>query len=120
MRCPHDHGSSSRLLINITFDCALVEHEAVAEAAAVGKPDPVKMEVVKAFVSLKPGFEPSDDLELAIMNFIRKRLSPLAMPQEIDYVDKLPKTRSGKILRRYLRALEWGEEVGDLSTLEDD
>ncbi len=78
------------------------------------------MEVVKAFVTLKPGFEPSDDLELSIMNFIRKRLSPLAMPQEIEFTDKLPKTRSGKILRRYLRALEWGEEVGDLSTLEDD
>ena len=102
------------------IESALVEHEAIAEAAAVGKPDEVNMEVVKAFVTLKPGFEPSDDLELAVMNFIRKRLSPLAMPQEMEYVEKLPKTRSGKILRRYLRALEWGEEVGDLSTLEDD
>jgi acetyl-CoA synthetase len=102
------------------IESALVEHEAVAEAAAVGKPDDVNMEVVKAFVTLKPGFEPSDELELSIMNFIRKRLSPLAMPQEIEYVEKLPKTRSGKILRRYLRALEWGEDVGDLSTLEDD
>jgi len=102
------------------IESALVEHDAVAEAAAVGKPDPVNMEVVKAFVTLTPGYEPSDDLELAIMNFIRKKLSPLAMPQEIEYVDRLPKTRSGKILRRYLRALEWGEEVGDLSTLEDD
>jgi acetyl-CoA synthetase len=102
------------------IESALVEHDAVAEAAAVGKPDPVNMEVVKAFVTLNPGYEPSDDLELSIMNFIRKRLSPLAMPQEIEYVEKLPRTRSGKILRRYLRAIEWGEEVGDLSTLEDD
>jgi len=102
------------------IESALVEHPAVAEAAAIGKPDEVNMEVVKAFVTLKPGHEPSDDLELEIMNFIRKRLSPLAMPQEIEFVDKLPKTRSGKILRRYLRALEWGEDVGDLSTLEDD
>ncbi len=102
------------------IESALVEHEAIAEAAAVGKPDKVNMEVVKAFVSLKPGFEPSGDLELSIMNFIRKKLSPLAMPQEIEYMEKLPKTRSGKILRRYLRALEWGEDVGDLSTLEDD
>ncbi len=102
------------------IESALIEHEAVAEAAAIGKPDPVNMEVVKVFVTLKEGFEPSDDLELAIMNFIRKKLSPLAMPQEIAYADKLPKTRSGKILRRYLRALEWGEEVGDLSTLEQD
>jgi len=102
------------------IESALVEHDAIAEAAAIGKPDEVNMEVVKAVVTLNPGFEPSDDLELDVMNFIRKRLSPLAMPQEIEYVEKLPKTRSGKILRRYLRALEWGEEVGDLSTLEDD
>jgi acetyl-CoA synthetase len=102
------------------IESALIEHEAVAEAAVVGKPDEVNMEVVKAFVALNPEFEKSDDLELDIMNFIRKKLSPLAMPQEIEFSDKLPKTRSGKILRRYLRALEWGEEVGDLSTLEDD
>ena len=102
------------------IESALIEHEAIAEAAAVGKPDPVNMEVVKAIVTLNPGFEPSGDLELKIMNFIRKTLSPLAMPQEIEFTDKLPKTRSGKILRRYLRALEWGEEVGDLSTLEED
>jgi acetyl-CoA synthetase len=102
------------------IESALIEHEAVAEAAVVGKPDEVNMEVVKAFVTLNPGYSPSGDLELSIMNFIRKKLSPLAMPQEIEFTDKLPKTRSGKILRRYLRALEWGEEVGDLSTLEDD
>ena len=58
--------------------------------------------------------------ELSVMNYIRKKLSPLAMPQEIEVLEKLPKTRSGKILRRYLKALEWGEEVGDLSTLEED
>ena len=97
-----------------------MEHPAVAEAGAIGKPAPVAMETVKAFVALKPGVAASADLELSIMNFIRKKLSPLAMPQEIEYRDKLPKTRSGKILRRYLRALEWGEEAGDLSTLEDD
>ena len=102
------------------IESALIEHEAVAEAAVVGKPDEVNMEVVKAFVALNPEYEKSDELELDIMNFIRKKLSPLAMPQEIEFSDKLPKTRSGKILRRYLRALEWGEEVGDLSTLEDD
>jgi len=102
------------------IESALIEHEAIAEAAAIGKPDEVNMEVVKAVVTLNKGFEPSDDLELSIMNFIRKSLSPLAMPQEIEYVDKLPKTRSGKILRRYLKALAWGEDTGDLSTLEDD
>jgi acetyl-CoA synthetase len=102
------------------IESALLEHEAVAESAAVGKPDPVNMEVVKAFVALKPGFEPSADIELSIMNFIRKKLSPLAMPQEIEFVDSLPKTRSGKIMRRLLRAKEWGEEIGDTSTLEND
>ncbi len=102
------------------IESALLEHEAVAESAAVGKPDPVNMEVVKAFVTLKPGFEPSKDLDLEIMNFIRKRLSPLAMPQEIEFVDSLPKTRSGKIMRRLLRAQEWGEPIGDTSSLEDD
>ncbi|MEA3312578.1 MAG: acetate--CoA ligase [candidate division WOR-3 bacterium] len=102
------------------IESALLEHPAVAESAAVGKPDEVNMEVVKAFVALKPGHEPSDDLELSIMNFIRKRLSPLAMPQEIEFVSSLPKTRSGKIMRRVLRAKEWGESIGDISTLEND
>jgi acetyl-CoA synthetase len=102
------------------IESALLEHEAVAESAAIGKPDPVNMEVVKAFVGLKPGFEPGRELELSIMNFIRKKLSPLAMPQEIEFVDKLPKTRSGKIMRRLLKAGELGQEVGDTSTLEDD
>jgi acetyl-CoA synthetase len=102
------------------IESALLEHPAVAESAAIGKPDPVNMEVVKAFVALKPGFEPSDDLDLEIMNFIRKKLSPLAMPQEIEFVKSLPKTRSGKIMRRMLRAKEWGEEIGDISTLEND
>jgi acetyl-CoA synthetase len=98
-------------------ESALLEHPAVAESAAVAKPDPVNMEVVKAFVALKPGFEPSDDLELEIMNAVRRKLSPLAMPQEIEFVQSLPKTRSGKIVRRVLRAREWGEPVGDVSTL---
>lgn len=102
------------------IESALLEHEAVAESAAVGKPDAVNMEVVKAFVALKPGYEANADLELSIMNFIRKKLSPLAMPQEIEFVDSLPKTRSGKIMRRLLRAQEWGQEVGDVSTLEND
>ena len=102
------------------IESALLEHPAVAESAAVGKPDPINMEVVKAFVALKPGFTAGDDLELDIMNYIRKRLSPLAMPQEIEFVPSLPKTRSGKILRRMLRAQEWGEPIGDVSTLEND
>jgi acetyl-CoA synthetase len=102
------------------IESALLEHAAVAESAAIGKPDPVNMEVVMAFVALKPGFSPGVDLELDIMNYIRKKLSPLAMPQEIEFVDRLPKTRSGKIMRRLLKAKEWGQEIGDTSTLEDE
>lgn len=101
-------------------ESALLEHPAVAESAAVAKPDPVNMEVVKAFVTLKPGFEATPDLELEIMNFVRKRLSPIAMPQEIAFVPTLPRTRSGKIVRRVLRAQEFGEPLGDVSTLMED
>ncbi len=113
-------NTAGHLVSPFEVESALLEHQAVAESAAIGKPDPINMEVVKAFVALKPGFEKSDDLELDIMNFIRKRLSPLAMPQEIEFVESLPKTRSGKIMRRLLRAQERGEPVGDLSTLEND
>jgi acetyl-CoA synthetase len=113
-------NTAGHLVGPFEIESALIEHKAVAEAAAVGKPDPINMEVVKAFVALKRGFEPSDDLELEIMNFIRKKLSALAMPQEIEFVPSLPKTRSGKIMRRLLRAQEWGEPIGDVSTLEND
>jgi acetyl-CoA synthetase len=113
-------NTAGHLVGPFEIESALIEHKAVAEAAAIGKPDPINMEVVKAFVALKKGFEPSDDLELDIMNFIRKKLSPLAMPQEIAFVQSLPKTRSGKIMRRLLRAQEWGEPIGDTSTLEND
>ncbi|MGQ9664299.1 MAG: acetate--CoA ligase [bacterium] len=113
-------NTAGHLVGPFEIESALLEHPAVAESAAVGKPDPVNMEVVKAFVALKPGFTPSNDLELDIMNFIRKKLSPLAMPQEIEFVASLPKTRSGKIMRRLLRAKEWGEQIGDTSTLEND
>jgi acetyl-CoA synthetase len=69
---------------------------------------------------VEPGFQASKMLELDIMNFVRKKLSSLAMPQEIEFVHRLSKTRSGKIMRRVLRAREWGEEIGDISTLEND
>jgi acetyl-CoA synthetase len=113
-------NTAGHLVGPFEIESALLEHKAIAESAAVGKPDPINMEVVKAFVALKPGFEPTSELELDIMNFIRKKLSPLAMPQEIEFVPSLPKTRSGKIMRRLLRAKEWGQEVGDTSTLEND
>ena len=113
-------NTGGHLVSPFEVESALLEHEAVAESAVVSKPDEVNMEVVKAFVTLKPGFTASADLDLNIMNFIRKKLSPLAMPQEIEFVDTLPKTRSGKIMRRILHAKEWGEEIGDVSSLEND
>jgi acetyl-CoA synthetase len=113
-------NTAGHLVSPFEVESALLEHPAVAESAVVSKPDEINMEVVKAFVTLKPGFNVSEELELEIMNFIRKKLSPLAMPQEVEYVDSLPKTRSGKIMRRMLHAKEWGEEIGDTSTLEND
>jgi acetyl-CoA synthetase len=113
-------NTAGHLVSPFEVESALLEHPAVAESAVVSKPDPINMEVVKAFVTLRPGFSPDSDLEIEIMNFIRKKLSPLAMPQEIEYVESLPKTRSGKIMRRILKAKEWGEEIGDTSTLEND
>ena len=113
-------NTAGHLVSPFEVESALLEHEAVAESAVVGKPDALNMEVVKAFISLKPGFSPSAELELSLMNFIRKTLSALAMPQEITFVETLPRTRSGKIMRRMLRAREWGQEIGDTSTLERD
>ncbi len=113
-------NTAGHLVSPFEVESALLEYPGVGESAVVAKPDEVNMEVVKAFISLKPGFTPSKDLELEIMNFTRKKLSALAMPQEIEFMDKLPRTRSGKIMRRLLHAKEWGEEIGDTSTLEDD
>ena len=113
-------NTGGHLVSPFEVESALLEAEQVAESAVVSKPDDINMEVVKAFVTLKPGFEPNPDTELKIMNYIRKKLSPLAMPQEIEFVKSLPKTRSGKIMRRLLHAQEWGEEIGDTSTLEDE
>lgn len=113
-------NTAGHLVGPFEIESALLEHPAVAESAAVATPDAVNMEVVKAFVALKPGFTADPDLELEIMNFIRKKLSPLAMPQTIEFTQALPKTRSGKILRRLLRAREFGEPIGDVSTLEND
>jgi acetyl-CoA synthetase len=100
-------------------ESALVSHHAVAEAAVIGKPDAVKGNSIKAFVILRVGNQPSDRLKQDLLHHVRSTLGPIAMPHEIDFVDKLPKTRSGKIMRRVLKAKEMGIDPGDISTLEE-
>ena len=100
-------------------ESALVSHHAVAEAAVIGKPDAMKGNSIKAFVILRVGHEPSDKLKQDLLHHVRTTLGPIAMPHEIDFVDKLPKTRSGKIMRRVLKAKEMGIDPGDISTLEE-
>ncbi|MFD2612885.1 acetate--CoA ligase [Paenibacillus gansuensis] len=97
----------------------LVEHPAVAEAGVIGKPDPMRGEVIKAFISLREGYEPSEELKAEISKFVKIGLSAHAAPREIEFRDKLPKTRSGKIMRRVLKAWELNLPTGDLSTIED-
>ncbi|PGT91192.1 acetate--CoA ligase [Bacillus sp. AFS040349] len=97
----------------------LVEHPAIAEAGVIGKPDPVRGEIIKAFVALREGYEPTDELKEEIRTFVKKGLAAHAAPREIDFRDKLPKTRSGKIMRRVLKAWELDLPTGDLSTMED-
>lgn len=97
----------------------LVEHEAVAEAGVIGKPDPLRGEIIKAFVALREGYEPSDELKQSIKQFVKEGLSAHSAPREIEFKDKLPKTRSGKIMRRVLKAWELDLDAGDLSTMED-
>ncbi|RAL26035.1 acetate--CoA ligase [Thermoflavimicrobium daqui] len=97
----------------------LVEHPAVAEAGVIGKPDPVRGQIIKAFIALRDGYKPSDELKEEIRLFVRHGLAAHAAPREIEFKDKLPKTRSGKIMRRVLKAWELGLPTGDLSTMED-
>jgi len=97
----------------------LVEHPAVAEAGVIGKPDPVRGEIIKAFIALRAGYEQSDELKEEIRQFVKQGLAAHAAPREIDFRDKLPKTRSGKIMRRVLKAWELDLPTGDLSTMED-
>jgi len=97
----------------------LLEHPAVAEAAVIGKPDPVRGEIIKAFICIKPGFEPCEALQKEIINFVREGLAAHAAPREIEFRCGLPRTRSGKIMRRVLKAQELGLPVGDLSTMDD-
>jgi acetyl-CoA synthetase len=112
--------TSGHLIGPFEVESMLMEHRAVAEAGVIGKPDPVAMEVVKAFVLLNEGFEPTDELRRELMAFARTRLGAVVAPKEIDFVATLPRTRSGKIMRRLLKARELGLPEGDISTLETD
>ncbi len=110
--------SSGHLIGPFEVESALMEHPAVAEAGVIGKPDPMVGEVVKAFVSLKHGYTESEALRLELLGHARKRLGAAVAPKEIAFLTTLPRTRSGKIMRRLLKARELGLPEGDISTLE--
>jgi acetyl-CoA synthetase len=100
-------------------ESVLVEHTAVAAAGVIGKPDPIRGNIIKAFVQLREDYKPSEELKRDLSTFVKNRLAAHAYPREIEFRDKLPITRSGKIMRRVLKAWELGLPTGDLSTLED-
>jgi acetyl-CoA synthetase len=110
--------SSGHLIGPFEVESALMEYPAVAEAGVIGKPDAMAGELVKAFVTLKVGHEPSEELRMELLGFARQRMGAVMAPKEIEFTTLLPKTRSGKIMRRLLRARELGLPEGDISTLE--
>jgi acetyl-CoA synthetase len=110
--------SAGHLIGPFEVESALMEHPAVVEAGVIGKPDPVLGETVKAFVTLRPGFAESEALRRELLAHARKRLGPAVAPKEIAFTAVLPRTRSGKIMRRLLKARELGLPEGDTSTLE--
>ena len=110
--------SAGHLIGPFEVESALMEHPAVAEAGVIGRPDEVAGAVVKAFVSLRPGHQADEGLERELLGFARRRLGPAVAPREIVFDQNLPKTRSGKVMRRLLRARELGLPEGDISTLE--
>ncbi len=111
--------TSGHMVGPFEVESVLMEHQAVTEAGVIGKPDPLIGQLVKAFVSLKSGVEPTEELRRELIGFGRKKLGVAVAPKEIDFLDSLPKTRSGKIMRRLLKARELGLPEGDTSTLEE-
>jgi acetyl-CoA synthetase len=103
------------------IESALASHEAVTEAAVIGIPHEIKGQTIYCFVTLKEGYEKTDDLKKRLIGHVRKEISPIATPEYIQFADALPKTRSGKIMRRILKKIATGktEEIGDTSTLAD-
>lgn len=104
----------------IELENVLISHPAVAESAVIGKADPIKMQVPVAFVILRPGYIPSPQLRVELINHIRQLIGPIAAPQALYFVNKLPKTRSGKIMRRVIGAVAEERSIGDITTLEDE
>jgi len=98
-------------------ESSFVSHKAVVEAAVIGVPDPVKNEVIVAYVILKGGYKPSDELKIELIKHVRHEIGPVAVIKDVKFTDKLPKTRSGKIMRRVLKAQELGLDLGDTSAL---
>ncbi|MDO7905280.1 acetate--CoA ligase [Paenibacillus sp. JX-17] len=112
-------NSSGERIGPFEVESKLIEHPAVAEAGVIGKPDSTRGEIIKAFIALREGYEATDELKEEIYRFVKEGLSAHAAPREIEFKDKLPKTRSGKIMRRVLKAWELDLPAGDLSTIED-
>jgi acetyl-CoA synthetase len=100
-------------------ESVLLEHPALIEAGVIGKPDPLRGQIIKAFVCPRQGYEENDELKKDITDFVRKHLAAHAVPREIEFQCGLPKTRSGKIMRRVLKAWDLGLPTGDLSTMDD-
>ena len=111
--------SSGHLIGPFEVESAFMEHPAVAEVGVIGIPDPIAGEVVKAFIALKPGFTPDNALQRDLLGFGRQRLGAAVAPKTLEFGHSLPKTRSGKIMRRLLKAQELGLPEGDTSTLEE-
>jgi len=112
--------TSGHLIGPFEVESVLMEHKAVAESGVIGKPDPMALEIVKAFVVLRKGYEASEALQRELLGFARTRLGAVVAPKEIEFVNSLPRTRSGKIMRRLLKARELGLPEGDTSTLESE
>jgi len=111
---------ASHRIGTIEIESTLVGHPSVAEAAVVGKPDPVRGEVAAAFVVLKAGYYPNEELRKGLKELVQKSLGKIVVIDDIDFVDMLPKTRSGKIMRRLIKAVITGQPLGDYSTIEDE
>ena len=117
---PHDVlNVAGHRIGSAEVESALVSHPSVAEAAVIGKPDELRGESIKGFVTLRIGNDPSEEMVNALKLHVRNELGPIAVPSEIDFTPTLPKTRSGKIMRRLLKAQELGLDPGDITTLEE-